>query len=66
MKFVIIDLDKPRPAAQQQLVRMYYKGYIPHVVVLDAKGRAVYNEAGEVREAEIARILDGLLSHPSK
>ena len=60
---MIIDLDKTRPAEQQQLVRKYYKGYIPHVVVLDAKGNAVYNEA---RESEIWRILDALFNGPSK
>lgn len=66
MQFVIIDLDKQRPVEQQQLVRQYYKGYIPHVVVLDAKGNAVYNEAREVSESEISRILDGLFNGPSK
>jgi hypothetical protein len=58
--FVIIDLDKTRPAEQQQLVRKYYKGHIPHVVVLDAKGDAVYSHAGEIGESEVSRILDGL------
>ena len=48
---MIIDLDKQRPAEQQQLVRKYYKGYIPHVVLLDTKGNAVYNDAGEVDES---------------
>ena len=45
MQFVVIDLDKTRPGEQQQLVRKYYKGYIPHVVVLDGKGNAVFNDA---------------------
>jgi hypothetical protein len=27
---VIIDLDKKRSGEQQQLVKEYYKGYIPH------------------------------------
>ena len=60
MQFVIINLDKTRPAEQHQLVRKYYKGYIPHVVVLDAKGGAVYSQAGEIGESEVSRILDGL------
>jgi predicted transcriptional regulator len=60
VQFVIIDLDKTRPAEQQQLVKKYYKGYIPHVVVLDARGNAVYNKAGEISESEVSRILDGL------
>jgi predicted transcriptional regulator len=60
VQFVIIDLEKKRPAEQQQLVKKYYKGYIPHVVVLDARGNAVYNKAGEISESEVSRILDGL------
>jgi thioredoxin-like negative regulator of GroEL len=66
VQFVIIDLDKQRSAAQQELVRKYYKGFIPHIVVLDAKGNAVYNQAGESGESEISRVLDGLLIGPSK
>ena len=58
MQFVIIDLDKQRSAEQQQLVRKYYKGYIPHVVVLDKAGEAVYDSAGEVEESDLSAILD--------
>ena len=65
MQFVIIDLDKARPAEQQQLVRQYYQGSIPHVVILDGRGKALYNAAGEVSESEISRILDGLLHGPA-
>ena len=65
VQFVIIDLDKQRPAQQEQLVRPYFNGYIPHVVVLDGSGKAVYNSAGEVSESEISGILDQLLQQPS-
>jgi thiol-disulfide isomerase/thioredoxin len=46
--FVVIDLDVPRSPEQQKLVKQYYKGYIPHVVVLDPSGEALYNQSGEV------------------
>jgi hypothetical protein len=65
VQFVIIDLDKQRPAEQQPLVRKYFKGYIPHVVVLDGSGKPVYNNAGEVSESEISGILDRLLQQHS-
>ncbi len=55
---MIIDLDKKRPAEQQPLVKEYYKGYIPHVVVLDANGKALYNSAGEVDSRVIEEILE--------
>ena len=59
--FVIIDLDKKRSKAQQRLVEEYYEGYIPHVVVLDKKGKAKYSQASEVEESKISAILDKAL-----
>jgi hypothetical protein len=46
--FVIIDLDVQRSPEQQQLVKQYYTSYIPHVLVLDARGEPLYNRSGEV------------------
>jgi len=66
VQFVIIDLDKKRRAEQQPLVKEYYKGYIPHVVVLDGSGNAVYNDSGEGSESKISGILDQLLGQPSQ
>ena len=65
VQFVIIDLDKPATADQQKLVRKYYQGSIPHVVILNAMGKAVYTRPGEVGEPDISQILDGLLETPA-
>ena len=54
--FVVIDLDTKRSPEQQKLVKEYYKGYIPHVVVLDANGNALYNSSGEVESKEIEEL----------
>jgi hypothetical protein len=61
VNFVIVDLDKQQSSAQQELARQYYRGSIPHVTVLDRDGKAVYNDAGEVDESMIARVLDKTL-----
>ena len=61
MQFVIIDLDRKRSKPQQELVEKYYEGYIPHVVVLDKNGKALYTLAGEVEESTISKILDQAL-----
>ncbi len=66
MQFVIIDLDKKPSAEQQRLVKEYYQGYIPHVVVLDGSGHAVYNASGEVSDSKISEILDRLLAQSSR
>jgi hypothetical protein len=61
VNFVIIDLDKPQSPAQLKLVQTYYGGSIPDLVVLDGKGKPVYNQAGEQSEEVLGRILDGAL-----
>jgi len=54
--FVVVDLDAKRSPEQQKLVKQFYKGYIPHVVVLDANGNPLYNSSGEVDSKEIERV----------
>jgi hypothetical protein len=58
VQFVIVDLDRPLSPAQQELRKKYYKGYIPHVVVLDASGAVLYNTSGEVDESVISTLFD--------
>ncbi len=61
MHFVIVDLDVKRSPAQQELVKKHYKGYIPHVVILDKGGTPIYNSSGEVDESRISALLNGAL-----
>jgi hypothetical protein len=56
--FVVIDLDVQRSPEQQELVKKYYKGYIPHVVVLNAHGETVYNQSGEVDSGVIEDLFE--------
>lgn len=58
VQFVVVDLDHPLSKSQERLQKKYYQGYIPHVVVLDASGAAVYNSSGEVDESVISGLLD--------
>lgn len=44
--FLVVDLDHPSPA-QKLLIRRYYRGGTPTVAVLDAKGKVIYDKAGE-------------------
>lgn len=60
--FVVVDLDVQRSPEQQKLVKQYYKGYIPHVVVLDARGEPLYNEPGEVDAQHIEDIFKNALA----
>lgn len=58
VQFVIVDLDKKLSPALATLRGKYYRGYIPHVVVLDGAGKALYNSSGEVEESVIERAFD--------
>jgi hypothetical protein len=61
VQFVVVDLDGFLSRGQQELRKKYYRGSIPHVVVLDSSGTALYNRAGEVDEAIISSLLDKAL-----
>lgn len=61
VQFVAVDIDQKLSLAQQSLSRKYFAGYIPHVVVLDRSGNALYNSAGEVDESTISAVLDKTL-----
>lgn len=62
VQFVVVDLDRKRSAAQDELVKKFYTGSIPHVVVLNRGGKAVYDEAGEVDDGKISNLLDHALA----
>jgi len=61
VQFVVIDLDGYLSRDQQELRKKYYRGSIPHVVVLDSSGTPLHNAAGEVDEAVISGLLDRAL-----
>ena len=62
VQFVVVNLDRPRSPAQEELVKKFYKGSIPHVVVLDRDGKTAYNASGEVDSAEISKLLEKALA----
>lgn len=61
VNFVVIDLDQQLSPQQAQLRERYYQGSIPHVVIIDRQGKAVYNRDGEVAEEDVAALLDQTL-----
>jgi hypothetical protein len=62
VQFVVVDLDRPRSPAQKELVKKFFKGRIPHVVVLNRDGKTAYNSSGEVDSAEISKLLEKALA----
>ena len=64
--FAVVDLDVKRSPAQQDVIKRYYNGFIPHVVVLDAGGKALYNSDGEVDSGVIERIFEKSFAQATK
>ncbi len=62
VQFVVVDLDRHRSRAQEELVKEFYRGRIPHVVVLHRDGTVAYNASGEVDSGEISKLLDKALA----
>jgi hypothetical protein len=62
VQFVVVDLDRKQSPAQEELVKKFYKGYIPHVVVLDRHGKTAYDASGEVDSGEISKVLEKALA----
>jgi len=61
VQFVIVDIDRRLSPAQKELKKKYFRDRIPHVMVLDATGSALYNRPGEVDDSVIAGLLDQAL-----
>lgn len=61
VQFVVVDLDGYRSRAQSEMVKKFYKGSIPHVVVLNRDGTVAYNAAGEVGSERISKLLEEAL-----
>jgi hypothetical protein len=60
-RFLVVNLSCPS-SVQKPLVARLYKGFIPTLAFLDAKGKVVYNRAGETaRERGDASALEELL-----
>ena len=60
--FVVVDLDVPHSPEQQKLVKQFYKGYIPHIVVLNGRGDSLYNQSGEVDSQRIEEIFNSSIN----
>ena len=58
VKFIVIDLDSSMSSDQNDLVKRFYQGYIPHVTVLGKDGNVLYNSSGEVSTEIISRMID--------
>lgn len=59
--FVIVNVSRPLPPEQKDLAEKYFDGTLPHVTILDKRGREVFNYTGEASAATLMGWLDSTL-----
>lgn len=62
--FVVVDFEYGWSAAQDKLVQKYFARLIPQTVILDAKGRPVFNYIGQAPENVLEGWLNAALEYP--
>lgn len=62
LKFLVIDVDHATAPACKQLVKEYYRGYIPTQVMLDKSGAKFWSQVGEtdnrLMQAQVEKVLN--------
>lgn len=48
LKFIVIDVDHTKTESAKRMLKAYYQGYIPEVVLLDKNGQKLWSANGEV------------------
>jgi hypothetical protein len=64
--FVVIDFEYGWSWAQNKLVIKYFARNIPQIVILDCKGRPVFNYIGESPESTLDNWVDAALDYPGR
>lgn len=63
--FVVIDFEYGWSAPQNKLVEKYFVREIPQTVILDSKGRPVFNYIGQAPQNLLAKWLNASLDYPT-
>jgi hypothetical protein len=64
--FVVVDFEYGWSWVQNKLVMKYFARNIPQIVILDSKGRPVFNYIGESPESTLERWLNAALNYPDR
>jgi len=60
-KVIVIDVDHPANADALKLIKTYYKGYIPLIVILNKQGTLFSSHSGEVEAGELKSKIDHVI-----
>jgi hypothetical protein len=64
--FVVVDFEFGWSRIQNKLVMKYFAGNIPQILILDSKGRPVFNYIGESPESTLEHWLNAALDYPNQ
>lgn len=64
--FVIVDFEYGWSWVQNKLVMKYFAHNIPQIVILDSKGRPVFNYIGQTPESTLESWLNAALDYPER
>ena len=66
IKFILIDVDHPFNDAGKELIKSFYKGYIPYEIILDKDGKIIWSQIGEVHTNQLRQKLDEISPRSDK
>ena len=61
LKFIVCDVDKVTTPEGKQLIKNFYQGYIPQVVVIDKEGKPAWSHIGEIDNGAIVAQIEKVL-----
>jgi hypothetical protein len=61
LKFILIDVDHPPNKQAADLIKKYYRGYIPTQVIFDSHGHQIWSQTGEAENRVVLEQLHKVL-----
>jgi len=61
LKFLVVDVDHATAPEAKELLKSYYRGYIPEQVLLDRSGSKTWSQSGEVELRQMEAQVDKLV-----
>jgi len=61
VKFILVDVDHPSPRGGAELVKKFYRGYVPCEVIIDRKGNEHLNQIGEMESQVLRKRIEQVL-----
>jgi hypothetical protein len=61
VKFILVDVDHPPAKGGTDLVKRFYRGYVPCEVIIDRKGNEHLNQIGEIESQVLRKRIEQVL-----